>query len=908
MTDNNFFCRLVEHHMSLMRPVFLYILCNPTHALPESCRQNAWDLLIKSNGTVRMQIEVLHWLRTNNAESCIDTNSRILELVTFLNIKNDGALFSSALIPLLMSMALQVLRHNGDPRPNLDMVLTILQHEHLDSGSVLACLAAEMIVITPSVYLFEIVTIGKCTKIDFSYVTLFQSNTFMVLFTATTIVEKTSCNRTVAHALLSPILQWMAYPSILTSDALDVAKNLFTKISNLGPKKSSPNGVYAEKPFDQVWHVDSTVQFYTELVICAESLTQENILPWLDKLSEVPAYVLGNYKLMIAAIFLESKNSRVVRKSCDLLVECAKNGAKVVSLILYKLTKCQDIDETRALLSALPKLVGSKENIPIVMHTLKTLSAAGKPLSYLAIELYVETLKFEPRCNRYLQAALIELSSSDSSWKSDVTCARAMLYICEKHSEHGAELVPLLSQTLNRRSKRTGGAASALALKGISALCVAGITEISSTWRVLAPKMNKEDRSVVLQALCELFGDVPNNPSQEGQEYDKFVHEVLTKLWDYALNSPDTEVAESAFKALSAYKLENMPLGVLPEELRNRIDAAIFPEAPKDDDEDNKGQRLLSHIPAAYWIPILENINPISLTAAGDFLRALIEDELYSFRTGIYRWPNGEPVNFKYLSEKSPLRVIGEHIRHYKSCNDTEKQRIVVECMRIFSHKYPKPLPPVQWKYFDAAIGVSYQARKYGIALACHQAQISSTAKDFVEKCLTTFTQESATFEAESFKECLDFYERLDDVCRAVGSIVLGPFLEATLNSIVEKANLNKENAIAMFDKVMACFGKALKDELIQDDNRSLLTSTLEKLMDRIDVDSKMFRYYINAAMELTSEQLERMTLPSVWLNATTEKLKKAIAIRAEMVLRKRDETPLSWMNEIIRASASTRA
>ncbi|XP_043278207.1 focadhesin [Venturia canescens] len=876
--------KFLERYVTLLRPLFLYILCDPKLSLSESCRQQAWHLLVLANGTIELQIEILQWLQTASLERCLDTNYRILELAEITNTYSNKS-FSSALVFSITSMALELLRKNGDPRSNLDMVSNILDRSDYNSGNVLMCLVAEMITICPSIYLLDIVTI------------------------AAKILDKTRCNRTVAHVLISSILQWMAYPTVLCSEALDLARNLIKKIVRGEPKNYTPSESESDNKFKGLYKVDANLQFYMELCCTVESLNRETILPWLEKLSKSPNYILPSYKLIIAGVFLESNNQEIIKKTCRLLVELSKNGGQILPTILYKLSNTRDCEQTKTLLFALPRLTRSKENVPIVMSTLKTLSAAGKPLNYVAIELYVQALTVEPRCHRHLQTALVQLSNTDTSWQSDVTCARAMKYICENHSEHGAELVPLLSQILNRCSSKSGSAASALSLNGISALCVAGVIEICSTWRVLAPKMNEESRVIVVQAICELFGDIPLTPSQEGTEYGKLMTEVLTKLWDYALNSKKLEIVESAFKALQSYKLSNMPLCVLPVDFINRVEKPETINSRKNEEEEDgdKTENLFPYIPAHYWILLLENINRSSLPAASNFFQHFIGEELHSFRTGIYRWPHGEPGNFKYLSEKSPLRAIGEYIRTYKSTHSENKKTVTIECMRIFSHKYLKALPPIEFSHFKPAIEISSKTREYGLSLACHQAPISPSAKEYVEKHMTAFTKKCGTSSPEEFKECLNIYKKLDDVCRAVGSNVLGPFLDTTLNNVLEKACRNNEYAIAMFDEIMDYFAKTLKDELIHNDNRSLITSNLEKMMDRIDVDSRMFKSYTNAALQLTTEHLERMTLPSVWLQITPDKLRKAIIIRAELVLKRNDVTPLSWMNEIIRASSSTR-
>lgn len=63
---------------------------------------------------------------------------------------------------------------------------------------------------------------------------------------------------------------------------------------------------------------------------------------------------------------------------------------------------------------------------------------------------------------------------------------------------HGSDLVPLLSQILTQCSAPEGSIASALALQSITSLCRAGIMDVASTWRGLAPKLIHEKRPGVI--------------------------------------------------------------------------------------------------------------------------------------------------------------------------------------------------------------------------------------------------------------------------------------------------------------------------------------------------------------------------------------------------------------------------
>lgn len=866
---------IAQNSIELLRPVFLYILCNPTSTLSESCKQQTWHLLIKTNHAALLQIETLVWLPTNNANSCINTNYRLLELTELAILNRDKKLYV-ALTPLVASLALELTRHGCDPRANLEILSEIFKDNENEAASITMAILAELILICPAVYLNNVVRL--CASIT----------------------DNASCNVTSAHMLLASLLQWMAYPSLLSCDALETAKDVVNSIKTRKTWPSNTKRLYGNKIFTTIRYFDSNVTFYLETCRCVESLTDENVILWLENISNAPQDFKHKSKLLLCGIFLQTTSIDVAIKTCHVLLSIVKEinsfASHLLSLVLYKLTNSQDYNETKTLLFSLPELAVVKENVPLIIHYLETLLGYGKPLKQLAIELYLRTWKNEPRSHRYLYAALVDASKNDHSLETSITCARAMKYICETRPEHGAELVPLLSQILNRCSDLKGSAPSALALKGISALCESGVIDICSTWKVLAPKLNKDKRSIVLQSLCDLFGDIPSYPSRPSDNFDKLVVEVITKLWTYIAINESLEVVKAALQALSAYDLELIPLKSLPDNFRKDLKLPeSYCKTPVD--AARKPELVLPYIPGTCWIQMLENIHAPALQAAGNLLISYITKEINSFRGDIYCPPQGEPNNFRYLPEKSVIRAIGDYVRLSSVSPEDHQKPIIVECLRILSQKYPRPLPPINWVFLQGVLQLNDDTKRYVMSLVCHQMTISPSAKRFVENYLTTF--EAVTH----LKEYDLVYANLDDLCKGVPPNILRPVLEKTLNYTLEKALMGNDETIDIFKRIMECYKEALKDETIHDANRTLLSIILEGLLDRIEVDNKLFKSYVDTVVELSSKHIERMTSPSVWWEITAQRLQKAILVRAELTLKKDVDLPLAWMNEVIDAS-----
>lgn len=291
------------------------------------------------------------------------------------------------------------------------------------------------------------------------------------------------CHVTLLNALAASLLKWLAYPSLLCSDALVIAKELLIKIMSQ-KETDSGNDTVSNKMLLIFSYSNRYIQFYMELIRSLYSL-KDDILSWLENLSIAPIDLRYMCKLILCGIFLRSDEPLVVQKVCHILVQIAREinsfASHVLSLLLHKLTKTHDSSTLKYLLLTVPEFAMTKENLPIVIHTLDTLLNNDKPLKYFAIQLYLKALEKEPRCYRFISTALMDMMEQDRSWYSNVTCARAIKYICENRPEHGEELVPLLSQILNQCVDLNSGAASALALDSISALCkstVIGILHI----------------------------------------------------------------------------------------------------------------------------------------------------------------------------------------------------------------------------------------------------------------------------------------------------------------------------------------------------------------------------------------------------------------------------------------------
>lgn len=142
--------------MKLLRPVFLYILCNPSMDLDNSFKQQTWQLVMDSPDASDLKVEVLLWLCINRTYTCIDTNCRLFELAKRSLLKKDIK-YCTALVPLITSLTINFLEYGYQPAQNLSMILDLIEQCCDDYiGDLMIILMAEIILICPATHLLKV--------------------------------------------------------------------------------------------------------------------------------------------------------------------------------------------------------------------------------------------------------------------------------------------------------------------------------------------------------------------------------------------------------------------------------------------------------------------------------------------------------------------------------------------------------------------------------------------------------------------------------------------------------------------------------------------------------------------------------------------------------------------------------
>lgn len=416
--------------------------------------------------------------------------------------------------------------------------------------------------------------------------------------------------------------------------------------------------------------------------------------------------------------------------------------------------------------------------------------------------------------------------------------------------------------------------------------------------------MRKEKRTMILDSLCELFANISSYQFRSIDDYESFFNDAVTLLWSYVIGE-DARIAKSALKALRFYSFAQIPLKALPPDF---VSDLVLPQAYLRKTATDKPEESLQYVPGSCWIHMLKKVNTSARTTAGDLLIVYIEEELSTFKSRIYNWPQGEPRDFKYLSERSVIRAVGEYVRRGDK-TDSSNHRISTECLRIFAHKYTKPLPNVKWDFLESTMQMSGEAKEYGLSIATRNSCVSQSAVQLVENFLSKYKDynKSASDIGQLLlnEKHMVFYSNLCELCQAFQSQDLKPFLETSLDYVIDKISLNDEKGVTLFNHIMLSYATALRSDEVHVGNRTLLSILLERVFDKIDLTSKGLEEYFTAVMEMSVKDVERMISPNIWWEITTRKMRNAIAIATELAFRKFTDTPLVWLNELIDVVAS---
>ncbi|XP_017471744.1 PREDICTED: focadhesin isoform X2 [Rhagoletis zephyria] len=881
--------RIKEHSVEYLRPVFFYILCNP-QTLPDS--KTIWTGLLslsKTNLVAKQLVqEIFLWSKFNSSTTCLFTSILLIEAIEHCLNCND---FTTA-IDLCIFQALIVnnlTKYGIDPRPSLHCLLRVLHstREHtVNHYNVLLILFAESLHLLSPNYLHDLLR--------------------LIAF----IVVQESCgNQYILNMCLDGIIQWMSQTAFIPAEGLALAHQIVRKILAQGKETKNFTVHTNDLQAGQVRYMHPDIAIAFDLAKLVESFDDsefKDVFAFVDVLNvKANSMFCQRLHLFLRALFLSREPSvDCWFKIYEVILEIIKVNSGIaydfLMTYIFKLAAEQQPEIQMELLRGLPSFSVSKDNIPMILNTIRNLTSEN---ATFCMDLYLRLWRVESRTYPFL-IKLLSTPQKDGSkrWEFEIAKTHTIREICyDKPTHHGSDLVSHLSDTLNSCTDDSGDLATSLALDAIVALCDSHTVNIVSTWRVLSNKFRHERRPRALKSLYRFFSHIPllHTPTLE---YEQLVDEALEQLWlTISRTDSEAEIVREALSALKSFEIGTL-LAMRHIPIQYRQDIPGVREFIGGREVVDLQQEM---VPGEIWVRLLQNIRPECGSAVADLIAHHIYAEINSYRSGVYRLPEGkpEPRKLQGLFPQSPLRAVVSYLVGQSRFGDhVTEPHVVTNALRAISKKFPKPIPPLDWCFLHSFFHLSFEARKYCILIAKNQLLHSGTAKRLLENFL-------ADFEPNCFEEdLLLLFSLLPEIANGISLQILKNFAEKIAIYSFKESQLSGFTEGCLFEKFIDSvkyifLGKCDIPEVLD-----IFTLIVERYMDSMDLDSRLFERYTEVVSVLHPNSIDGLTSPVNWWETPIGKLKKATIIRCYLVLYNTQlPNPLKWLTPIIDAYANRR-
>ncbi|XP_075981084.1 focadhesin [Anticarsia gemmatalis] len=886
-----------SNSLELLRPVFLWLTCHPQR----DCSIRPWQLLLSlphSTAQSSLLIACLSCQQIRNPaliERSFSAYCAVAEAGVFQR-QRDHVM---ALLPMLARIATELVRHGRDPRACYNLIERCFALDAPELRSVAGVtlqLLAENLPDTSALYLHELfnLCLNIISKYEYPAISL---NTFVALS-----------------------LQWLHLPSYLTASALKVAsKILDTYQDNYkdDQRLNTPN-LKANKTFQALLYTDSHLSIVFKLNQNWERMRDnpDKLNTWLDTIETVNNDVKLELLPFLLGMVMERRTEKwyedIVLKVLGIVVNLVgfrkEVSVQLLPVLVYKIGRDKCPAVRLECLRALPLMAKTKENVPTIVSVLNKMKAyKGVPTSLL-IMLFTSLAETQVRCFPYLREMLVDAGISradDLKWELDIAKAVAVRRICEtRPSDHGLELVSVISSILNRCGDKSGAVATCVCLQSLARLWRGAALAPPSTWRALEPKLGRDSRPSVQVNLCKLLGEVPSLrvPSPE---YERLISECVRTLWRAAAEAHVPDVVHAACDALANYRIDDYKLADIPEIYRKTVKLpASFCKTPAD--AARKPEDVLDYVPCEIWPEVFKYTNQSALCGVQRLASKLIEREVRAYRSGVYQHDaRAEPTTYSHLHNTSVVRGLMECFRKQATSPSYDfPEPVLLAILSTLTAEYPRPLPPLDLCFLPEVFHRGTEWRRGCVTLAARQAQVSMSARRILDNYL-----QGVSGTAEESDILLTF-EILPILCRGMPPNSLRPPLEKCLaDSYTLIANTRSKAKgpgdqehlfLKQLDMIRAC----LECEKIHDANRTLLSQIVENYFSVINDDNVAWPTYVSTCGSLSSKYLERMTSPSSWWEVSGALLRRAAALRCAVAARAHCDTALNWLNEIIDAQA----
>ncbi|KAK3868404.1 hypothetical protein Pcinc_026207 [Petrolisthes cinctipes] len=876
------FC-LTENTLSLARPLlsaFTTAAASPLDAVPLLCRILT---LIKDSSRDHVERKVL-------------VVSTLAQLAATHNLKQ----LQSALLPCIVILIPLAWKQNLGTR-TLERYLSVLTSRLGRGCDVTLCALAEVLPQISGALQVNLLKIGA------------------------TLLSHKDGNPLIGARLLPSLLQVLSAPCTAVSGLTTAAAVLVSLVQATPTQPSSNTQLAGNEYWETLCSTHSSLGSYLPALDFSDRLVKDPQLAsdWLTKLADSTNQISTFYHTIVTSVFLYQGSTPQSVQQAAKVVEREVVRQKVLSvevfpMVLYRLGREKDPATRLVLLYTLPSLAVNKLCVGMVVKTLLALWSSVS-LRPVVLRLALDLWTVQPRTYPYLMK-LLQDRSSDTR---EIQIARAFVVssVCKtKPSEHGEELLPLLSGFLNECKNDEGTAQTLMALDGIYHLCSNQIIDLRTTWRVVAPKLARDKRRGVTEKLCLLLSLVPEL-KVTSVEYDKFTADCITILWNWATSTRPLSVIKATYKALEKFPYENYKLKMLPQYAKEghtlpaSMSATPFEAARKPED-------VLEYVPGLGWVKLVKGCPENHLDCVESFIKSLVAREVAGLPKGIYltaiqeakrrgiKSANGtpEPPNYSFFKDSSILKALVQFLidcpRLMHQCLDAnEKQRLLrsaVLMLEALGQSLPRPYPALDWSFLETLLKTAQTTTNYDwikrirhsiFQITSRQCNKSASSGAIINQYLIPGSA-GLTREDE-----IVLFGLLDHLGRGMPPTVLQPFLAHVLKQQRSDSHHLKDLLIALHPNLTA--------DIIFDTNRNVISNAVENLNEFLNPEDKVvYEAYKACVADLPQKHIERLTSPSLWWEVTDERLYRAAVLRCHVAQQDPETLALPWLNDLVDSAA----
>lgn len=342
--------------------------------------------------------------------------------------------------------------------------------------------------------------------------------------------------------------------------------------------------------------------------------------------------------LVASSTLVGSKTQSEVQLSLDMLRQevsaCTQLSPSVLPLLLYVLGCCRCPASLTLVLRSLADMADHKYALGPYWSSVRALSAHHPVLASMFLPSLASLCVRHPQA---LPLLLQALGDSPDQTDDSLALARAQaigILVQNSASQQGANLLkPLVFLVASCRTNRQG-AAVVLALRCLQQLCIAEVVNVKTTLSSVVPKLWKDDRPLVVRAVCELMSVVPM-VSVPTVEYERYEQDTAGRLWRLAVTPEAAAVVRGgAFRALAAFPASCHSLKHLPAEAKVNLKV---PASKTPMDLGRSPEELLTYTPGHCFLDLLATIEDEQvLRDYGQLLSSLVKHEVSQLPRSVY--------------------------------------------------------------------------------------------------------------------------------------------------------------------------------------------------------------------------------------------------------------------------------